>query len=173
MKRPSPQAPPPPWYKQPYVWLLITFPAAAVLGGIVTIYIAVLTDDGLVTDDYYKRGLQINRSLARDRLADKMDLSATVDWAAAESRLAVVLAAKDMHALPAQLQLRLFHSTRGGLDQAMLLPQTAAGRYGGRAPDLAPGAWNIELGTSDWRLLGRMEVPGPRRVELVPVVASR
>ena len=45
-----------PWHRQPWVWLLIALPMTAVIGGMVTIYIAVTTSDGLVVDDYYKRG---------------------------------------------------------------------------------------------------------------------
>ena len=56
-----------PWYAEPWVWLMISFPLAAVIGGMITIYLAVLTSDGLVVDDYYKRGKAINVDLARDR----------------------------------------------------------------------------------------------------------
>ena len=52
-----------PWFREPWVWLLIALPASAVLGGMVTIWIAVDSDDGLVVDDYYKRGLEINKKL--------------------------------------------------------------------------------------------------------------
>jgi hypothetical protein len=56
-----------PWHRQPWVWLLIALPMSAVIGGMVTLYIAVTTSDGLVVDDYYRRGKAINLDLARDR----------------------------------------------------------------------------------------------------------
>jgi hypothetical protein len=45
-----------PWYREPWVWLMIAFPMSAVIGGMITIYLAVTTSTGLVVDDYYKRG---------------------------------------------------------------------------------------------------------------------
>ena len=48
------------WYAEPWVWLLIALPMTAVIGGMITIYLAVTTSDGLVVDDYYKRGKAIN-----------------------------------------------------------------------------------------------------------------
>ena len=40
-----------PWYRQPWVWFLIALPMTAVVGGLVTMYIAATTSDGLVVDD--------------------------------------------------------------------------------------------------------------------------
>ena len=54
-----------PWYRQRWPWLLMLGPAIVVVAGIVTAVIAIETDDGLVTDDYYKRGLAINQTLER------------------------------------------------------------------------------------------------------------
>ncbi|MFM1891144.1 MAG: FixH, partial [Pseudomonadota bacterium] len=36
-----------PWYRQFWPWLLISLPASVVIASMVTIYIAVQTDDGL------------------------------------------------------------------------------------------------------------------------------
>ena len=67
-----------PWYKESYVWLLIFFPLLAVIGGIVTTILAVQSDDGLVVDDYYKQGLEINRTLERDQVAVDYNLDADI-----------------------------------------------------------------------------------------------
>ena len=55
-----------PWYKQLWPWLLMIPPAAAVIGGIVTIIIAVIYADELVVADYYRQGLVINQKLEQD-----------------------------------------------------------------------------------------------------------
>ena len=57
------------WKREPMVWMLIAIPLAAVIMGVVMITLASQTFSGLVVDDYYKKGKQINRVLARDRLA--------------------------------------------------------------------------------------------------------
>ena len=51
------------------VWMIIMIPFSAVVMGGVMLTLAVSSDDGLVTDDYYRKGLQINRTLERDALA--------------------------------------------------------------------------------------------------------
>ena len=58
-----------PWYKQFWPWFLMALPATAVVGGIITIVIAMTNPDGLVQDDYYKAGLGINRTLEREQQA--------------------------------------------------------------------------------------------------------
>ncbi|MBX3653954.1 MAG: FixH family protein [Ramlibacter sp.] len=56
-----------PWWRNGYVWLLISGPALVVVAGLTTAYIAVTHPDRLVAEDYYRRGLEINKTLARER----------------------------------------------------------------------------------------------------------
>ena len=53
-----------PWYKEPWPWLLMAGPAAVIVAGVVTTWIAFATADSLVEEDYYRRGLTINERLA-------------------------------------------------------------------------------------------------------------
>ena len=71
-----------PWYKQFWPWFLMALPASAVIGGIITIVIAMTNPDGLVKDDYYKAGLGINRTLEREQQAATLGLSAAIEWSA-------------------------------------------------------------------------------------------
>jgi hypothetical protein len=52
-------AAPPPWYRQLWPWLLMAPPIAAVLGGIATVVLAVVSFDGMVADQAYPRPLTI------------------------------------------------------------------------------------------------------------------
>ena len=54
----------PPWWKFGYVWLVIAGPAVVVVAGFVTLYIALAVPDPVVADDYYRQGLDINKTLA-------------------------------------------------------------------------------------------------------------
>ena len=83
------------WYREPWVWLLILFPSMAVIGGMITIYLAVTTSDGLVVDDYYKRGKAINRVLARDKAAARYGLTATLAFDMRENRAQLELASNN------------------------------------------------------------------------------
>ncbi len=53
-----------PWWRYPLVWLVIAGPAAVVLASIVTIWLAWRTPETLVSEDYYREGIEINRTLA-------------------------------------------------------------------------------------------------------------
>ena len=57
-----------PWYGEPWPWILMAGPAAVIVAGAVTIWLAVATSDGLVADDYYSRGLAISQELRRDQI---------------------------------------------------------------------------------------------------------
>ena len=66
MNKPVPTSSP--WWKHGYVWLIIAGPVSVILAGIGTIVIAVQTPDPVVEADYYRRGIEINKTLAaRDK----------------------------------------------------------------------------------------------------------
>jgi len=51
-----------PWFKQLWPWLLISGPAVAVIGCVITIYLAVnLYSDKSVRDGVVKRGLKVEQ----------------------------------------------------------------------------------------------------------------
>ena len=56
-----------PWWRHGHVWLLISGPAVVVVAGLATAWIAVHGADTLVTEDYYRRGIEINKTLAADK----------------------------------------------------------------------------------------------------------
>ena len=62
-----------PWWKYGYVWMIFGGPAAVVVAGIATVWIAVASPDPVVAPDYYRRGVEINKTL---RLQDKALLPA-------------------------------------------------------------------------------------------------
>ncbi len=160
-----------PWYRQPLVWMLIAIPGSAVLFGIAMLVIAVASYDGLVVDDYYKRGLEINRDLARDRAAARLGMSAGVIFDVRTSHVRVELSSgsSDMQ-LPSRLSLRLVHPTRAGLDRVVELRSLGQGHYSGQVGRLEAGHWHLHLETESWRILGRMALPGAGSSDLSPAV---
>ena len=93
-------------------------PATAIVAGFITLWLAVTTFDGLVTDDYYKQGLAINQTLARANAAQELGLVGQVKFSAEDVR--VVLSVRQGVELPNKLLVTLAHPTRGGLDQRSL-----------------------------------------------------
>lgn len=150
---------PGPWHKNPYVWLVISMPAAAVIGGIITLIIAVATDDGLVVDDYYKRGLEINKVLVRERAAQSHGLMARISISDDQRQISLALSANDAFSYPGMLRLTLAHATRGGLDQNLSLVRTGDTVYQGSIEPLARGGWYAQIEADDWRLMERIAVP--------------
>ena len=53
-----------PWWTYGHVWLVISGPAVVVVAAIVTAVIAVRGADPIVESDYYRRGIEINKTLA-------------------------------------------------------------------------------------------------------------
>ncbi len=159
------------WYRQPLVWMLIAIPGSAVLFGITMLVIAAASYDGLVVDDYYKRGLEINRVLERDRAAARLGLRAGVAFDFRTSNIRVELTSSSPETLfPSRLSLRLVHPTRAGLDRVVELSPLGKGHYSGNTDRLEAGHWHLQLETESWRILGRMPLPGTGLSDLSPAV---
>ncbi|MDM8565699.1 FixH family protein [Candidatus Halobeggiatoa sp. HSG11] len=140
-----------PWYREPYVWLVILFPASAVIGGMVTISMAINSDDGLVVDDYYKQGLEINRVLERDKAAIKHGLHATLNLT--DQLIQVQLDKNSDYNLPKQIAIRLSHHTRSGFDTEFIIDRVSDNIYQTKVPQLIAGEWYVQIAADDWRLL--------------------
>ena len=57
-----------PWWKFPYVWMVIAGPAIVVVAGFATLWLAIRTPDPVIAADYYRQGLEINKTLADKKL---------------------------------------------------------------------------------------------------------
>lgn len=53
-----------PWWKYGHVWLVIAGPAIVVVAGFITLYLAITRPDPVIDEDYYRKGVEINRTLA-------------------------------------------------------------------------------------------------------------
>ena len=63
----TPDQAPLPWWRHGYLWLVISGPAVVVAASVVTFGIIASGADAVVAQDYYRRGIQINQQLARER----------------------------------------------------------------------------------------------------------
>jgi hypothetical protein len=143
-----------PWYREPWPWIVMAIPGTSVLLGIALVLIAVNNQDGLVAEDYYKRGLAINMVLERERHAAEMGLSAQVMFG--DRRVRVFLEGK--HGGAPLLKLRLVHPTRADKDVAIALTPIAAGWYEGELARPYETRWRVQLEDAgrSWRLAGRL-----------------
>ena len=61
-----------PWWKYPLVWLVIGGPLVVVVASIVTMVIAIRSPDPVVEQDYYRKGLNINQTLADEKAREML-----------------------------------------------------------------------------------------------------
>src|SRR5450631_405958 len=131
-----------PWYRQRWPWILMAGPGIVVVASLYSGWLALTTDDGLVADDYYKRGLSINRQLERVDRAAMLQLGATLDVSPdGEIRVALESPSTDPQAMPAVVRVLITHPTRAGRDQNAELVRGADGRYAGRTVPVSPERW--------------------------------
>ncbi|MEI8030016.1 MAG: FixH family protein [Comamonadaceae bacterium] len=51
------------WWKFGHVWMILAGPAVVVVASFITLYLAVTRPDPVVTEDYYRQGIDINKTL--------------------------------------------------------------------------------------------------------------
>ena len=155
------------WRQEPLVWLVIGIPASAVVMGIVLLTLAIQSWSGLVVDDYYKKGKQINRVLARDRFAYELGLAAGFELRDGD-RLEIRFD-PSVSVIPGErIELRLVHATRPGLDRELYFDNRGLHRLEAELPIPGQGRWNLILQTDDWRITGSLQYPQSKRAELRP-----
>ena len=156
-----------PWYRDYWPWFLISLPASAVVAGFITLWLGIQSDDGIVVDDYYKQGLGINRTLARDETAARLQLAADMRLAGGKVELTL---SGQLASYPERITLRIAHPTRAGMDQTALLTYIGNGRYTGHAQLPAPGRWALVLEDPGkiWLLHGHITQGREEHVTLKP-----
>lgn len=162
------RTPPGRWYREPWPWIIMIAPAAAVLAGGMMLWLAITSYDGLVSDDYYKQGLAINQVLRRDERASELGYQAHASLSEDGSRVRVLFLGAQSLSLPPTLQLRLVHPTRAGRDQTAVLHASLPGRYEAKLIPPETGRWrvSIEDASGTWRLAGAWRLPHDRAIAL-------
>jgi hypothetical protein len=137
-----------PWYREPWPWILMSGPAAVIVAGAATMWLAYSTSDGLVAEDYYKRGLAINKRIAKEEEAERLGISASIRLL--PGRLHVDLKGES----PPALFVHLAHATRAGYDMRLRLAPVAPGAYESELSNLPRGRWQviIEDPRGTWRI---------------------
>jgi hypothetical protein len=124
-------------------------PAIVLVAGGITSWIAFASADGLVADDYYRKGLAINKVLAREEAARRLGIEARVVLRPGEIRVEL------QNQAPAIIFVHLAHATRAGYDQRLRIERSAGGAYRADLAALPPGRWHvaIEDARGTWRVV--------------------
>lgn len=144
-----------PWYREPWPWIVMAIPGTSVVLGILLVAIAATNQDGLVAEDYYKRGLAVNRVLERERRAAELDMNAQVLFG--DSRVRVFLQGEGVET--PVLKMHLVHPTLAEKDVSVTLTPMARGWYEGVLSRPAAMRWQVQLEDAGgtWRLAGRLD----------------
>lgn len=163
------------WYREPWPWILMSGPAIVIVAGIATAYLAVVSNDGLVADDYYKQGLAVNQVVARAQQANRMELLAELVRSDDGTALRIFLRGNERAVFPESLNLRITHPTRSGLDQDIALRADGVGIYTGKLSAPLSGRWHIALEDAqhEWRLTGDWTVEKQPSLQLGGAAQSK
>lgn len=148
-----------PWYREPWPWLIMAGPFIVVVAGLFTAWLAVTSNDGLVTEDYYKKGLAINHTIEQSASAERLGLAATLQVDSA--RINIKLSARDpSFKSPPTLKVTVSHPTRAGLDQTRTIT-LIEGSFSAAFQLPAAGHWLVLVSdeAQSWRLMGNVILP--------------
>ena len=163
------------WYREPWPWLLMLGPGIVIIAAVVTLLLALESNDGLVADDYYKQGMAINQIMQRDSRARELGYHAEMTFERASGDVKLVLNGRTP---PQSLLLHLAHPTRSGMDQTIML--AASGRaehatgnaiqYTGRIASVTEARWQVMLSDqgNTWRIAGEWTPSATQTIALLP-----
>lgn len=126
----KPDEPFTPWYKEPWMLLVVGVPTIAVCWGMVIITLAVTGKDSLVSDSYYKDGMAYTENNAFIDKAKRLQVKAAMTYNNGEIEATITGYLDEQ---PTFLMLQLIHPTLETKDESVFLQQTADGKYLGLA----------------------------------------
>lgn len=166
----------PPWYRQFWPWFLIFIPAATVVAGLYTLWLAMQGNDSLVAPPGDGMEIVTERRNAAERQAALLGLDANIVIDPDSGAINVNMASNGGHEWPASLNLLFSHPTNAQLDRNISLSAAIPGddgtpRWAGHVSPVPTGRWYLILSSgNDWRLYGVWT--GARSIRLRPATAN-
>ena len=146
-----------PWYKQPWLWFILSVPIASVILSSIMVSVAVIGKDSLVSDNYYKDGMGINQTIEQDKLAVQLNIIPVVTI---QDTTVTVKIQSEAMTTQAFLTLKLLHPTVSEKDLTIRLLPTPDG-FIGDLPNKAEGRRYLDLYGFDnsWRIREEVYLP--------------
>jgi hypothetical protein len=145
------------WYKEPWMLLVLGGPLIVVIAAITTGVIAWQGEDKVVSRDYYKQGININRYLQKDAKASELKILAEIRFDQASGKISLRLEGKTT--FPESILFSIStHSAASTYEssQKIKLLQTKPNVYEGKltARAIQMKLWHVQVEAADWRLTG-------------------
>ena len=146
-----------PWYRQFWPWFIISLPAAAVIAGFTTLWIAMQTTDSLVLVPEQGVKAEADRQVAAARLASELGLAAAVDIDLTTGVVKAVMRSGDLEEIPATLEFEMSHPAFADRDHLITLNKAIPDAEGnpvwvGHFVAMPEGRYYAVLKSPDWRL---------------------
>lgn len=154
-----------PWYKEPYVWMLIGVPLSSVIVGSFFIFLAASSKDSLVRDNYYKDGMAINQLLQWEKKAKSLDIKLSFK---VDGNNASVSILNSRQTPPNTLTLKLSHPTLKEKDRDVFLQHSKDGEFIGFIDSLENSRFYVMVESPEqmWRVKQSIEVIQGKVLEL-------
>ena len=146
-----------PWYRQFWPWFVFSLPAAAVVAGLATLWIAMQTTDSLVLVPEQGVKAEADRQVAAARLASELGLAAAIDIDLTTGAVRAGMRAGDLPEIPATLVLEMSHPAFADRDHLITLNRAMPDAEGnpvwvGHFVTVPEGRYYAVLKSSEWRL---------------------
>jgi hypothetical protein len=132
-----------PFRANPVFWIMWLLPAAAVVAGLATLFIALRGADRALPAGYHWEGERLDRDFAQARLAASHGIEVTLELRSAAGECSAAL--RNAPGDTASLTLLLSNVADVGLDRVILLRRAPGGEYRGACTPLPPGRWRVAL----------------------------
>ncbi|TQV71643.1 FixH family protein [Aliikangiella marina] len=154
------------WFKQPWAWFVFAIPLLTVVAGIATLMIAADKPHSMVQDDYFKKGLAINQSLAKQEKAVELKLKVSLSIESENGLMNVNFDGSPISAN--QIKLIFSHPTKESFDRIVTLDKLSDNQYIGPSPELSDANWYVRMLDIEesWLLKGRWSIPSDNEITL-------
>lgn len=160
------------WYKQPWLWFILTPLIAVFIYGFFFLYLSIATADGIVKDDYYKVARGIHLDPSREIAAKELEIKGKLNLDSVTGDVVLQLSGTFTKP-PAQLSLDLIHPTHQKYDQSITLRNVPnSNNYIGNLSSAVSGKRYLTLFSEegDWRI--RKELVPPYDAQAIELSAQ-
>lgn len=149
-----------PWYKHPWLWLLIMIPAVSVTLSFTMLWVAIHNKDPEVEGDWHKNRKAIEQDFSRDNYASALTITATLTINAKNFVIHINSPYDlDKEARSDTLSVTLSHPTDQAKDIALTLRKLADGSYSTALKAPITGRYYMAISNSAWRLSDMIFLP--------------